>query len=57
MEWVWSATAQGATSVSIIEKTNDNKSTYNYKYTLPNRNKMEDNVEFTRMRMEAERQI
>jgi hypothetical protein len=48
MDWVWSATAQGATSVSIIEKINDNKFTYNHKYILPNGNKMEDKVEFTR---------
>jgi len=48
MEWVWSATAQGATSVSIIEKIDDNKFTYNHKYILPNGKKMEDNVEFTR---------
>jgi len=49
MEWVWSATAQGATSVSIIEKINENKFTYNHKYILPNGNKMEDKVEFTRI--------
>ncbi len=48
MEWVWSATARGATSVSVIEKINDNKFTYNHKYILPNGNKMEDKVEFTR---------
>jgi len=48
MEWVWSATAQGATSVSIMEKINDDKFTYNHKYILPNGNKMEDKVEFTR---------
>ncbi len=48
MEWVWSGTAQGATSVHIIEKINDNKFTYNHKYTLPNGNKMEDKVEMTR---------
>lgn len=55
MEWVWSATAQGATSVSIIKKINDNKFTYNHKYTLPNGNKMEDNVEFTRKKIKAEK--
>ena len=54
IEWVWSATAQGATSVSIIEKINDNKFTYNHKYILPNGNKMEDNVEFTRKITKAE---
>ena len=49
IEWVWSATAQGATSASIIEKINDDKFTYNHKYILPNGNKMEDKVEFTRI--------
>jgi hypothetical protein len=41
IEWKWSVAAQGATSVSIIERINDNKFTYNHKYTLPNGNKME----------------
>jgi len=54
MEWKWSATAQGATSVHIIEKINDNKFTYNHKYTLPNGKKMEDNVEFTRKKTMTE---
>ena len=48
MEWVWSATAQGATSVHVIERINDNKFTYNHKYTLPNGRKMEDKAEFIR---------
>jgi len=48
MEWVWSATAQGATSVHVIERINDNKFTYNHKYTLPNGSKMEDKAEFIR---------
>ena len=48
IEWEWSATAQGATSVSTTEKDNDNKFTYNHKYILPNGNKMEDTIEFTR---------
>ena len=55
MEWVWSGTARGATSVSIIEKINDNKFTYNHKYILPNGNTMEDKVEFTRRKIKAER--
>jgi len=48
IEWKWSVTAQGATSVRIIEKINDNKFTYNHKYTLPNGKKMEDKIEMTR---------
>jgi hypothetical protein len=55
IEWVWSATAQGATSVSIIEKINDDKFTYNHKYILPNGNKMEDNIEFTRRNIKTEK--
>ena len=55
IEWEWSATAQGATSVSIIEKINDDKFTYNHKYILPNGNKMEDKVEFTRKITKAEK--
>ncbi|MHC4560780.1 MAG: hypothetical protein ACYS80_26160 [Planctomycetota bacterium] len=50
MEWEWSATAQGATSVRIIEKINDNKFTYNHKYILPNGKKMEDKIEMTRVK-------
>ena len=50
MEWEWSGTGQGATSVGIIEKINDNKFTLNHKYILPNGNKMEDKVEMTRIK-------
>jgi len=55
IEWVWSATAQGTTSVSITDKINDNKFTYNHKYTLSNGKKMEDNVEFTRKKIKTEK--
>ena len=54
MEWEWSGTGQGATSVSIIEKINDNKFTLNHKYILPNGNEMEDNIEFTRKKIMTE---
>jgi hypothetical protein len=47
-EWKWSGNAQGAASVGIIEKINDNKFTLNHKYNLPNGNKMEDKVEMSR---------
>jgi hypothetical protein len=50
VEWKWSGTAQGATSVRIIEKINDNKIILNHKYTLPDGNKMEDKAEMTRKR-------
>jgi hypothetical protein len=55
IEWEWSGTAQGATSVHIIEKINDNKFTYNHKYILPNGNKMEDKAEFTRKKIKTEK--
>jgi len=48
IEWEWSGTAQGATSVRIIEKISHNKFTINHKYTLPNGNKMEDRGVMTR---------
>lgn len=48
IEWKWSVFAQGATSVRIIERINDNKFTLNHKYTLPNGKKMEDKMEMTR---------
>jgi len=48
MEWKWSGTGQGASSVSIIEKIDDNRFAYHHKYILPNGNKMEDKVEMTR---------
>ncbi|MFC1739088.1 VOC family protein [Planctomycetota bacterium] len=48
MEWVWSGQGQGATSVRIIEKINDNKFTLNHKYNLPDGSKMEDKIEMTR---------
>ena len=55
IEWKWSGTGQGATSVGIIEKINDNKFTINVKYILPNGNKMEDSAEFTRKEIKTEK--
>ena len=55
IEWVWSATAQGATSVSITEKINNDKFTYNHRYILPNGNKMEDKIEFARKKAMTEK--
>ena len=55
MEWVWSATAQGASSVSIIEKINDNKFTGNHKYILPDGNKMEERIEMTRRKIKTKK--
>jgi hypothetical protein len=48
IEWKWSVFAQGATSVCTIERINDNRFTLNHKYILPDGNKMEDNIDFTR---------
>jgi len=55
IEWKWSVFAQGATSVRIIERINDNKFTLNHKYTLPNGNKMEDKIEMTRKKIKTEK--
>ena len=54
VEWKWAGTAQGARSVRIIEKINDNKIILNHKYTLPDGNKMEDKAEFTRKKIKTE---
>jgi hypothetical protein len=48
MEWQWSGTLQGATSVGIIEKISDNKFTLTHKITLPNGNKREEKTEMIR---------
>jgi hypothetical protein len=48
MEWEWSGTAQGATSISIIEKISNNKFTINHKYTLSDGRKMEGKGEMAR---------
>ena len=50
MEWEWSANSQGVTSVSIIEKINENKFTGSSKYTLPDSKKMEEKMEMIRKR-------
>ena len=55
MEWQWFAQAQGATSVHIIEKINDNKFTGNHYITLPNGNKMEEKIEMTRKKIKIEK--
>jgi hypothetical protein len=48
MEWEWSLTGQGATSVGIIEKINDNKFSLLFIYNLPNGKKMEEKMEMIR---------
>jgi hypothetical protein len=55
MKWRWSGTGQGATSVRIIDKTNDNKITANHKYTLPNGKKMEEKIEMIRRKIKTEK--
>ena len=47
--------AQGATSIRIIEKINDNKFIGNHKYTLPDGSKMEEKIEMTRKKETAEK--
>jgi len=54
IEWKWSGAAQGATSVCIIEKINDNKIMLNHKYTLPDGNKMVAKTEMARKKETAE---
>jgi hypothetical protein len=49
-EWEWSGNAEGAKSITIIEKIDDNKFTLNHKYILPNGKKMEDKTEITRVK-------
>jgi hypothetical protein len=54
MEWEWSGTGQGATSVRTIERISDNKFTLNHKYILPNGNRMEDRIEMIRVKTAGE---
>lgn len=51
IEWEWSANAQGATSVGIIERIDDDKFALHHKYILPDGSEMEDEVEMTRRKM------
>jgi hypothetical protein len=53
MEWQWSGTLQGATSVSIMEKISDNKFTITHKVNLPNGNKMQDKIEMIRKKIKT----
>jgi hypothetical protein len=55
MEWEWSGIGRGLTSVSIMEKINNNTFNYSMKYTLPDGNKMEEKAEFTRKKIETEK--
>jgi len=55
IEWEWYGTGQGATSVSIIEKINDNRFALNHKYILSDGRKMEDKAEFTRKKTKTEK--
>jgi hypothetical protein len=55
MEWEWSGTGQGVTSVSTIEKINDNKFSVLFIYTLPDGKKMEEKMEMIRRKMESEK--
>jgi hypothetical protein len=54
MEWEWSGTLQGATSIGIIEKISDNKLTCTHKITLPNGNKREEKTEMIRKKIKTE---
>jgi hypothetical protein len=50
MEWKWSGIGQGVTSVSIMEKIEENRLTISMTYTLPDGNKMEEKIETIRKR-------
>ena len=55
IEWEWSVTSQGVTSVSIMEKISDNKFTYSMTYTLPGGNEMEEKIEMIRKKIKTEK--
>jgi len=55
MEWEWSGTGQGASSIRITEKVSDNKIIVTEKYTLPDGSIMEDKGEMTRVKETAEK--
>ena len=55
IEWKWSVVTQGATSVRIIEKINNNTFTLNHKYILPDGSRMEDKAEITRKKTKTEK--
>jgi hypothetical protein len=57
MEWEWSGTGQGASSVGIIEKINDNKFIGNHKYILPDGKEMEEKIEMTRKKIKPTGQM
>jgi hypothetical protein len=48
MQWQWSLTGQGVTSVSTVEKISDNKLSVQFIYNLPDGRKMEDKIEMIR---------
>jgi len=55
MEWKWSGTGKGASSIRITEKVSDNKITVTEKYTLPDGSIMEDKGEMTRRKITTEK--
>jgi hypothetical protein len=55
MEWEWSGTLQGATSVGIMEKISDNKFTCTHKITMPDGNIMEEKIEMIRKKIKTEK--
>ncbi len=55
MEWKWSGIGRGVTSVSIMEKIDENRLTISMTYTLPGGRKMEEKAEMTRKKIKAEK--
>jgi len=55
MEWEWSGTGQGATSVSIMEKVSDDKLIDTWKHTMPDGKIMEGKLVLTRKKETAKK--
>jgi len=55
MEWEWSGIGRGVTSVSIMEKIDENRLNISMTYTLPDGNKMEEKMEMIRKGIETEK--
>lgn len=51
IEWIWSESGEGATSVTTTNKISDNEFTLNHKYILPNGKSMEDTIEMHRKQL------
>ncbi len=55
MEWEWSGIGRELTSVSIMEKGDENRLTISMTYTLPGGNRMEEKMELIRKKIKTEK--